>query len=75
MKSSACAVLGGVWFSDNLPDIRSSGKDVAQHLNGKWVLEVAELSSLDKAAEWTTLEPAPGEPVIRDCQGDSPGHR
>jgi predicted P-loop ATPase len=40
--------LGGAWYSDNLPDIRSSGKDVSQHLNGKWVVEVAELSALDK---------------------------
>jgi predicted P-loop ATPase len=49
MKSSACQVLGGQWFSDALPDVKSAGKDVAQHLNGKWVVEVAELSALDKA--------------------------
>lgn len=42
------AILGGAWFSDNLPDVHA-GKDVAQHLNGKWLVEVAELSALDKA--------------------------
>jgi len=48
-KSTVCMILGDIWFSDNLPDIRSAGKDVAQHLNGKLIIEVAEMSALDRA--------------------------
>jgi hypothetical protein len=49
LKSTACGILAGRWFSDALPDLRSGGKDVAQHLNGKWLIEVAEMSALDKS--------------------------
>ena len=49
-KSSACAILGGPWFSDNLPDVAGNAKDVAQHLNGKWLIEVSELSAIDKSS-------------------------
>ena len=47
-KSTACAILGSDWFSDAMPDI-NGGKDVAQHLNGKWLIELAELAALSKA--------------------------
>lgn len=47
-KSTICAILGGSWYSDNLPhDVGS--KDAAQHLRGKWLIEMAEMASMKKS--------------------------
>jgi predicted P-loop ATPase len=47
LKSEACRILGGEYFSDNLPDIRS--KDASQYVRGLWLIELPELSALSRA--------------------------
>ena len=51
MKSTACRVLGGEYFSDDLPDIQH--KDVKEHLRDKWLIEVGEMHAMSRVE--TTL--------------------
>jgi predicted P-loop ATPase len=47
-KSTLLATLTGSsrWFSDNIPDIKT--KDAAEHLNGRWLIEIAEMDRFDR---------------------------
>ena len=62
-KSRACAILGGEWFSDSLPDV-TRDKDAAQHLRGKWIIEISEMSALGRA-EAEALKSFISRPVER----------
>ncbi len=49
-KSTACAILGGKWFSDSLPDLhQGDAVRLSMSLRGKWIVEIAEMSSISKA--------------------------
>ncbi len=43
-----CRILAGKWFSDALPDV-THGKEAAQHLRGRWLIEIGELAAMGKA--------------------------
>lgn len=48
MKSTTLRTIAGAdWFGDSLPPMHS--KDASDYLRGKWVIEMAELSNMNKA--------------------------
>lgn len=52
-KSSALRLLGKDWFTDDIADIGT--KDSAIQLQGKWIVEVAELDAFNRV-EMTTVK-------------------
>jgi predicted P-loop ATPase len=46
-KSTACRILGGPWFSENLPPLHlNGGREAAAHVMGKWIIEVPEMHAM-----------------------------
>jgi len=57
LKSTACRILAGGWFSDSLPDLsKSDPVRLSMHLRGKWLIEIAEMSSFDTVETHTLKE-------------------
>ena len=47
-KSSAARILAGAaYFSDNLPSLNT--KDASDHIRGNWIIELGELSAMQKS--------------------------
>jgi len=53
-KSTACKILGKGWSADSTIDIGS--KDSMQNINGVWIYELAELSSVRSARDIETVK-------------------
>lgn len=46
-KSSLLGIMGGAWFSDSVEDFK--GKDVAEGLQGRWIIEIGELDVMKRS--------------------------
>lgn len=49
LKSTACRILGGRWYADDMPDLAEGGKDVKQYIRGKWLIEISEMHAMSRA--------------------------
>lgn len=50
-KSSALAVLGGEWFTDQIEQLGT--KDSSMQINGVWIIEIGELGAMTRAERET----------------------
>ncbi len=48
-KSTACKVLGGDWYGDNLPALRNDDREAGMWLPGHWLVELSEMAPTRKA--------------------------
>jgi hypothetical protein len=48
-KSTACRVLGGEWYGDNLPPLARDDVEPSRWLRGHWLIEISELAPTRKA--------------------------
>jgi predicted P-loop ATPase len=46
-KSTVFSILGGKWFSDDIPELH--GKAAAEAVGGIWILEIAELAAMNRS--------------------------
>ncbi|MDD5987318.1 MAG: virulence-associated E family protein [Eubacteriales bacterium] len=46
-KTTLLRIMGGPWYSDNI--VTFEGKDAAEALQGRWILEVGELSAMGRS--------------------------
>lgn len=46
-KSTVFAILGGEWFTDDVPEMH--GKTAAEAVGGAWIVEIAELAAMNRS--------------------------
>jgi putative DNA primase/helicase len=46
-KSTVFAILGGDWFTDDVPEMH--GKTAAEAVGGAWIVEIAELAAMNRS--------------------------
>jgi predicted P-loop ATPase len=49
LKSTVCEILACGYFSDSLPELAGDPVRVAQHLRGKWIIEISEMHAFSRA--------------------------